>query len=247
MKTNLPAWLSAALSLTLLSGCNTVQTELVLTPVQLGTKTMVRADRTGACVDLDRSVIPPSRLTLAGGEIGAGYENTFIRGADPLPCNTRRNYAHQGAVLFDLSEVTRRHAVVLEAILEGSERVELFPEGIVIHLDVQRAAQPWVAGNFVGAPNLLDPRAQIPLLPLAFGDETNALSGNMRDGATTVGLNTLVTHTVQDWLSHRPRVANHGFVITARPEHLFAEENENLVVAYGNVRLRLKLLQPRTP
>ncbi len=247
MKSDLPTLFCAVLSLGLLGACNTVQSELVLEPVQLGTKTLARADRVGACFGLDRSVIAPSRMVLAAGELGAGYENAFIRGADPAPCNLRRNYAHQGAILFDLSELTRRHAAVLEASLEADMRVVLFPENTVIKMQLNRAAQDWENGNFIGAINATDPRAQLPILPMPAGDNTNALSGTVHNGITSTGLWANVTRTVQDWTRTPPRATNHGFVIAPLPEHLFAEENQNLIVVYSNVRLRLKLLEPRAP
>lgn len=245
MKMSVPLLFSGLASLLVLAGCNTAQTELVLTPVLMGTKTMARADRTGTCIDLDRSVIPPSRLSLAEGEVAGGYENTFIRGADPIPCNTRRNYSHQGAVLFDLSEVERRHAVVIEATLEGTTRTPVFPEGIVIEMDVYQATQAWAPGNFMGALNTSDPLAQIPHLPVARGDESYALGGVRRNGITFSGLNVKVTRTVQAWTQQGPRrVANHGFVFAPLPAHAYAEENQNLIEVYSNLRLRLKLLEP---
>lgn len=237
----------AVLSLGLLSACNSVQSELVLEPVRLGTKTMARADRVGACFGLDRSVIAPSRLALAAGEVGAGYENAFIRGADPAPCNLRRNYAHQGAVLFDLSELTRRRAVVLEATLEATVREPVFPDGVVINMRLNLAGQDWESGNFTGAINTSDPRAQIPILPLPSRDESYALGGVVHNGVTSSGLSAIVTRTVQNWNQNTPRTANHGFVFAALPEHLFAEENQNLIVIYSNIRLRLKILEPRAP
>jgi hypothetical protein len=244
MKNKLPLLFCALLSLGFLSACHTVQSEIVLMPVLMGTKTMARADRTGTCVDLDRSVIPPSRLALANGEVAGGYENTFIRGADPFPCNTRRNYSHQGAVLFDFSELTRRHAVVVEATLEGTIRVPVFPEGIVIEMHVNQATLAWAPGNFTGRLNTPDPLAQIPLAPVARGDENSALSGVMRNGVTTDGLNVKVTRTVQNWVQNRTRVANNGFVFAPLPSHVYAEENQNLIAVYSNVRLRLKILEP---
>ena len=221
-----------------------VQSEIVLTPVLMGTKTMARADRTGTCITLDRSVIPPSRLSLADGEVAGGYENTFIRGADPAPCNTRRNFSHQGAVLFDFSELERRHAVVIEAILEGTTRTPVFPENIVIEMDVYQATQAWAPGNFMGALNTTDPLAQIPFLPVARGDEHYALGGVMRDGVTAPGLSVKVTRTVQNWVQNRVRVPNHGFVFAPLQAHVYAEENQNFIEVYSNLRLRLKILEP---
>jgi hypothetical protein len=236
MKTNLPLLFCGILSLGLLSACNTrmVESEIVLTPVLMGTKTMARADRTGTCIDLDRSVIPPSRLALMDGEVAGGFENTFVRGADPAPCNTRRNYSHQGAVLFDFSELERRHAVVIEATLEGTTRTPVFPEGIVIEMDLYQATQAWAPGNFRGALNTSDPLAQIPLAPVARGDDHYALGG----------LSMKVTRTVQNWVQNRVRVPNHGFVFAPLPAHVYAEENQNLIEVYSNLRLRLKILEP---
>ncbi len=229
------------LVLGLLSGCNTVQTELVLQPVQLGTKTQARADRVGACFGLDRSVIQPSHLALDASQLGAGYENVFIRGADPAPCNLRRNYSHQGAIQFDLSEVTRRHATVIEAVLDYDVTPGFRTEGADDIVFLNLSTQPWTNGNFFGPLNVADNRTQLTVAPMPRTDDRTLeplrfLGGHFRP---------VITQTVRQWLHQgRPYLDNNGIVLATAPAHSFAEDNSSSITLVTNIRLRLKLLEP---
>jgi len=66
----------------------------------------------------------------------------------------------------------------------------------------------------------------------------------MRDGVTAPGLSVKVTRTVQNWVQNRVRVPNHGFVFAPLQAHVYAEENQNFIEVYSNLRLRLKILEP---
>lgn len=233
--------------ISLVTACGRVSREIVLEPVQMGTKTKARADRTGACFGLDRTPILPTALIREPGQIGVGHENTFLPGADPVPCNHRRNYSHQAAVLFDLSELTRLDAIVTEAVLETRRRLSFFTEGVsskICRMRLERATEAWANGDFTGPINASDPRAEIQTQPLPVPGDTRLTSfGVDREGISRA----VVTGTVQRWHGQAaPRIENHGFVFMPQAQYIFTDSTVRCGFVLSDMRLRVNVLvEPR--
>ena len=217
-------------SILLLSGCGATLQEYVREPLLVGTKTASRADRTGACFGLDRSAIPAPKEQAEGEEL-VGYENRFVRGADPFPCNHRYNYAHQTALLFDLDDLIARHALVTEAALEMDVRFYSQMGGTELTRDCQvhfqRATAAWPPGDAMGDASVLVPGVDV--LSREFGGS----SGTARRD---------VLRAVQQWMNGR--APNHGLLLSPAPEHVMADEELFCTHGLRNFRLRLKVLEP---
>lgn len=226
------SWL-LVLSIVLLGGCGATVHEQMRDPIHTATKTVSRADRTGACLGLNRMGVAAPTAPGEGEEL-VGYENRFVRGADPFPCNHRQNYDHQAAVKFDLEDLVARRALVTEAILEVSARFIPLMARTEISRDCRMrllyATAPWAPADALGGE--ADPRVQL------------STTGNIEwvfPGAGETARKD-VTAMVQQWLSGR-RI-NHGFVLRSPAEHSLADETLSCVYGLSNFHLRLKVLEP---
>jgi len=217
-------------SILLLSGCGATLQEYVREPLLVGTKTATRADRTGACFGLDRTGVPAA-IAQADGEKLVGYENRFVRGADPFPCNHRYNYAHQTALLFDLNDLIARRALVTEATLEMDTHFYSQMDATELTRDCQvhfqRATAAWPPGDARGDASVLV--SGVDVLSSAF-DSSDGIA--RRD----------VLRAVQQWMNGR--APNHGLLLSPAPEHVNADETLFCVHGLRNFRLRLKVLEP---
>lgn len=225
-----------------LAGCGLTRREIVLEPSQVGTKISSRAVQSGACFNLDRSIII-SHLTRASDQLAVGYENNYVPGADPFPCNHRYNYSYQAAMQFDLSELIETHAVVVEAVLEiPSVLAPLQPvtettRDCRMHLEA--ATEAWAGGDFSG--DSRDPRSHITTRALPGDPATPYIQGG-RDHPTQA----TVTRTVIRWLSGR--MENNGFVFLPPTEHVFADEILSCVYLMNDPKLKITVLErPASP
>lgn len=215
----------------MLAGCAPVRLKtLALTPSAMATARSGVTGSKGFC--LSAGEIPPSAFSPAASQVLVGFDDYFVAGSDPFPCDDIRALNFRAGVRFDLGAFDRLSIATLR--FDTASSIERHGNGTI--------------GTAPG--KSLATTLGVAVLPLGSSTEMPSTNEAGLPGGSAISIT--VSGQVADWVMNG--VANNGFVIWG-PRPPFdrsnpPKSNDAVLSFYQNFQLEVvynPALNPRAP